>query len=152
VYIFGLDSFILIRRYTQNREHKFISTNFLNSDQVLHGHTRDVTAFELSDHILVSGSRDFMIEVWNLVSGQNIRTLAGHKHPITSLLFYTPGLLASSSEDGTIRFWDMKSGTCTSILNGHGTRSIWGVYHLKHGNFASYGADRVIRFWGSIKL
>ena len=59
------------------------------------------------------------IKVWNITSGQLIRTLVGHE----GFLFWSLDLLdngetlVSGSEDQTIKFWNWKTGQLMNSVN-----------------------------------
>ena len=61
----------------------------------------------------VSGSWDNTLRVWDLETGQTIRTLEGHTGRVTSLALTADGRHAvSGSWDNTLRVWDLLSGEC----------------------------------------
>ena len=47
--------------------------------QALHGHTRSVVSVSVKGSVLASGSLDKSIRLWDLRSGQVLRTLRGHQ-------------------------------------------------------------------------
>lgn len=90
--------------------------------QTLADHRAGVTAIALSGdgRLLVSGSRDRTIKLWNLRTGKALYTLSGHAAPVTAIAFSADGsLLISSSEDRTLRFWHVKTGTLLRTLTGY---------------------------------
>ncbi len=58
------------------------------------------------ESLLASGSRDNTIKLWNAGTGENLRTLTGHRSFIRSVSFDREGLLASGSDDCTIKLWN----------------------------------------------
>jgi WD40 repeat protein len=79
--------------------------------QVLLGHSRGVSGLAsiAGEDILVSGSRDESLRVWELATGQLKFSLTIHTQPIHRLAV-RPGLaglvmLASASDDRTVRLW-----------------------------------------------
>ena len=76
---------------------------------VLEGHTDNVrsVAFSPDGHTLASGSRDETIRLWDVNTGELLKTLTGHTDDVISVAFSPDGhTLASGSEDETIRLWN----------------------------------------------
>lgn len=75
--------------------------------------------------LLASCSSDLTIKLWDPSDNyNNIRTLKGHEHTITSVRFLPCNgsdkiLLASASADRAIRLWDATTGFCIKVLQGH---------------------------------
>jgi WD40 repeat protein len=62
--------------------------------------------------MLVSGSKDKSIKVWDIASGKELFTLNGHENTITDVKFSKDDrFLISGSLDGSMRFWDINSKT-----------------------------------------
>nr|NCR55544.1 hypothetical protein [Microcystis aeruginosa L211-07] len=60
---------------------------------------------------LVSGSYDTTIKLWNVETGQEIRTLKGHDRSVSSVNFSPDGkTLVSGSWDKTIKLWSNETG------------------------------------------
>jgi WD40 repeat protein len=75
---------------------------------LLQGHKGDVNALLLmSPTMLISGSEDKTIKVWDLSKqkDQCIATLFGHTNPVTSLAKVDDKTFLSGSEDGTVCKW-----------------------------------------------
>nr|WP_322678050.1 trypsin-like peptidase domain-containing protein [Nostoc sp. DedQUE03]MDZ7973366.1 trypsin-like peptidase domain-containing protein [Nostoc sp. DedQUE03] len=72
---------------------------------------------------LTSGSGDGTIKIWNLATGQEIRTFKGHSDEVTSVAFSPDGrTLASGSLDKTIKIWNPNTGKVLRILQGNSRR------------------------------
>jgi len=66
-------------------------------------------------------SHDNTIKLWDLASGHELRTLAGHSEPVTCVRFSPDGrTLASASMDLTVKLWDVPSGQLLRTFTGHG--------------------------------
>ena len=55
--------------------------------------------------ILVSGSEDRTIKLWNKNTGNLLRTLRGHGNWVWTVAFDSNDILASGSRDNTIKLW-----------------------------------------------
>ena len=66
-----------------------------------------------------SGSRGYLVRLWNTVTGEDIRTLEGHTGSVASVSFSPDGLtLASGSLDDTILLWDLNPSPHTPAIRG----------------------------------
>jgi len=77
------------------------------------GHTSLVNsvAFSADSKTLASGSMDGTIRLWDVASGQELKTLKGHSSDVNSVAFTPDGkTLASASDDNTIKLWDVVLG------------------------------------------
>ncbi|RCH89026.1 hypothetical protein CU097_006939 [Rhizopus azygosporus] len=68
--------------------------------------------------IIISSSLDNTIKIWDLHSGQCLRTLFGHIQGIWGLDFDKLHIV-SGSHDKTLRIWDTETGRCLYALEGH---------------------------------
>jgi WD40 repeat protein len=81
--------------------------------RTLVGHTDRVTsvAFAPNANILVSGSWDKTIKMWDTGTGRMLRTLSGHTASVSSVAYSPNGrLLASGGWDEFVMLWDTASG------------------------------------------
>ena len=83
--------------------------------QILVGHTGSVeaVAFLPDGSRALSGSSDNTLRLWDLASGETLRTLEGHTSGVSAVAVLGDGSRAlSGSSDNTLRLWDLASGEC----------------------------------------
>ncbi|WP_333026526.1 MULTISPECIES: WD40 domain-containing protein [unclassified Microcoleus] len=100
-----------------------------------------------SCYTINSGSADNIIKLWNLKTGQVIRTLTGHSDYVKSVAISPDGqILASGSGDNTIKLWNLKNGHTLFTLTGHS--AINSVCFSPDGNTLVSGSnDGSIKIW-----
>jgi len=98
--------------------------------------------------LLITGSRDQTIKMFEVPQLLEHRVLKGHKGWVRSLLV-TPDnkVLISCSDDNTIRFWDLATGRTFRTIKGHtdGIRSI--TLSPDGRRLASASWDRTVKLW-----
>lgn len=66
---------------------------------------------------IVADTFDSDVHVWNVETGKEELTLAGHDDCVCNVCFNPAGTqLATASEDGTARIWDVKTGESIKVL------------------------------------
>jgi len=94
----------------------------LPCSHTLAGHSAAVTAVKVHPvfTVVVSGSEDGTIKVWDHESGDYMKTMKGHTNNVNSLDFSPSGTyLASSSNDLSIKIWDFTTYQCLRTIRGH---------------------------------
>ena len=114
------------------------------SINVLKGHSNGVMALQFIDNILATGSYDATIKIWDLDTGEVIRTLEGHTMGIRCLQFDDTKLI-SGSLDRTLKVWNWRTGECLSTYNGHADGVI--SLHFDSNLLASGSSDHTARVW-----
>ncbi|MCL1469327.1 WD40 repeat domain-containing protein [Argonema antarcticum] len=98
--------------------------------------------------VLVSASRDRTIKLWNLETGETIRTLKGHTGPVFSVAISSNGqTLASASEDKTVRLWHLETGELLSTFTGHAEQVNAVVFSPDGQILVSASHDKTIKIW-----
>ncbi len=90
---------------------------------ILTGHTQNFFGLKLiTPSILASGSKDGTIKLWDITTGQLIRTLTGHTDDILwSVDLLNSQTLVSGSGYRTIKLWNWSTGQCFSRLQTTGS-------------------------------
>jgi WD40 repeat protein len=118
--------------------------------QVLVGHSDVVTAVAvLTDgRRALSGSADDTLRLWDLDTGESLRTMEGHTNSITAVAVLDDGRRAlSASVDKTLRLWDLDTGETLRTIEGL-TDWVNAVAVLADGRRALSGSfDNTLRLW-----
>ncbi|XP_038561745.1 kinesin-like protein KIF21A isoform X4 [Micropterus salmoides] len=90
---------------------------------VAEGHSKAVLCVDCTDDLLFTGSKDRTCKVWNLVTGQEIMSLAGHPNNVVSVR-YSSSLVFTVSTS-SIKVWDIRdSAKCIRTLTSSGQVSV----------------------------
>ncbi|XP_041852163.1 kinesin-like protein KIF21A isoform X1 [Melanotaenia boesemani] len=86
---------------------------------VAEGHSKAVLCVDCTDDLLFTGSKDRTCKVWNLVTGQEIMSLASHPNNVVSVR-YSSSLVFTVSTS-YIKVWDIRdSAKCIRTLTSSG--------------------------------
>ncbi|KAF9359155.1 hypothetical protein BGX26_013008 [Mortierella sp. AD094] len=108
------------------------------------GHTDGVMCLQFDDSFLITGSYDNTAKVWNIETGECLRTLKGHALCVRALHFDEAKLITGSM-DRTLKIWNYHTGQCIRTLQGHTD----GVVSLDFDSriLASGSVDSTIKIW-----
>ncbi|KAL4649104.1 peroxisomal biogenesis factor 7 [Arapaima gigas] len=112
----------------------------------------DVTWSENNEHVLVTGSGDGSLQVWDTANSQGLlQVLNEHKQEVYSVdwsLTRGEALVVSGSWDQTAKVWDLERTQSLTTFRGHQGviySTIWSP-HIP-GCFASASGDGTLRVW-----
>jgi len=96
-----------------NKNSALIKGAFDHNIYVGLGHSNCVNSVAITPDgkYIVSGSGDSTIKLWDIKSGEEIRTFEGHSQYVNSVAITPDGKhIVSGSDDETIKLWDINSG------------------------------------------
>ena len=119
--------------------------------RVFEGHTSFVFCVACSplSTLLVSGSYDETIRLWDLQRGTCHRTIAAHAEAVTGVDFSRDGaIIASCSHDGLIRLWSTSEGHCLRTLQHDDKAPVTFVQFSPSSlQLLTMSLDNAIRLW-----
>ena len=99
-------------------------------------------------YLLASGSYDHTVKLWDVNTGECLKTLAEHTDWVWSVHWSPDGrTLASGSGDRTVKLWDVSQGMCLKSLAGHSGQVRTVAFSLDGQTLASGSDDQSIRLW-----
>ncbi|KAG6376050.1 WD40 repeat-like protein [Boletus reticuloceps] len=121
--------------------------------RTLRGHTDGVLCLQFSETlqhpsfpVLITGSYDRTVRVWNLEAGLEVHCLRGHTRAVRALQFDEAKLITGSM-DHTIRVWNWRKGECIRTLEGHTDGVV--CLNFNANILASGSADSTVKIWNS---
>lgn len=111
----------------------------------LNGHGWDAKTVDWhpTKGLIVSGSKDHLVKLWDPRTGRCLTTLHGHKNTITRTVFEkVKGLcLASAARDQTARIFDLRMMRDICLLKGHEKDISTITFHPVHPSLLSTGGS-----------
>jgi len=114
----------------------------------LRGHTRTVTSLcvETTRDLVVSGSEDWTIKVWNWQKNNALlRTLRGHTRSVVRIIVLSERWLVSASMDHSVRVWSIGSGCCEGEK--YTETAVVDMLQKDDGTLIMCGEDNKIYVW-----
>jgi COMPASS component SWD3 len=114
-----------------------------------HSNYASTLAFSPKGNMLVSGSYDEAVMLWDVRSGRCMRTLPAHSDPVRGVDFVADGtMVVSCSTDGLIRIWDAFTGQCLRTLVDEDRKGVTSVMFTPNGKFIlAWTLDNCMRLW-----
>jgi WD40 repeat protein len=103
------------------------------------------------DRQVITASYDGTACVWDINTGEKVRTLAGHSNGIYRMcLFHDGKLLATGSRDGSVRVWLLAAGEMVHELRGDDPISALSA--AEQGRLLATGASNgTVRLWDGLE-
>lgn len=97
----------------------------------------------LEERLLVSGSTDKTISVWDIRTGERRVHLRGHSDSVRCLAIKSDGkYMLSGATDSVVKLWDLRQESCLRSFDSYGPSSIWAIAANKtFDSFVSGGRD-----------
>lgn len=106
--------------------------------------TNSVLCLQFDEQYLITGTYDGNVKVWDVETGQLVRTLKGHIRAASALKFDASKLI-TGSWDRTVRIWNYHNGECICTFRGHEENVLCLDFDQKL--IASGSADTNIKVW-----
>ncbi|KAK3325538.1 quinon protein alcohol dehydrogenase-like superfamily [Apodospora peruviana] len=107
--------------------------------------------------VILTGSGDKTIKLWNLSDYTCIRSFEGHSHNVLKVAWLRlpdeenkskqPVLFASAGADSLVKVWDANLGETECTLDNHEDRLWTLTVHPKTNTIVSGGSDSKVTFW-----
>ena len=125
----------------------YIESQTLTTTEFAEGHSSYVRCVAvINDNTIVSGSDDNSLKIWDIKSGEEIKSLTGHSDFVTCVSVIDENTIVSGSRDYSLKIWDVNSGEEIKILTGH---SDWVtcVAVINENTIVSGSDDKSIKIW-----
>ncbi len=116
---------------------------------ILRGHNSQVShiAFSPDGAMLVSGSIDRTIKLWDLVSEEEIYTLTDPDQGVYWVGMSPDGALIAAATGGQMAVYEVESGQRVATLGGHGRYMLGGSFSPDSALLATAGSDTAVKLW-----
>ncbi|KAJ7507263.1 WD40 repeat-like protein [Mycena galericulata] len=95
---------------------------------------------------VVSASGDGKMILWDIASGERVRTFEGHDRGLACIEF-KEDLIISGSNDCKIKIWSAATGACLRTLVGHEALVRALAFDARSGRLVSASYDKSVRVW-----
>lgn len=127
-------------------------SNRVSSVWTVKAHDKEINAITFSpdSKYIITASQDKLIKLWDVSTGQLVRSLSGHKRGVWSVscTFAQEMLLVSGSADRNVKIWRLSDDfACIKTFEGH-SNSVLRVSFINNGlQIISSGSDGLLKVW-----
>jgi WD40 repeat protein/serine/threonine protein kinase len=105
-------------------------------------------AFSPDGRRLATGGERNTVKIWDVETGQELKTLWGHRGEVYTLAFSPDGRwLASGGEDSTVKVWDSRTGEVVRTFRGHTGLVSSVAFSLDGRRLVSGSRDTTVKVW-----
>ena len=121
---------------------------FYGSPNLRHSDSVRAVAFSRDGRVAVSASDDKTLKLWEVASGRELRTFAGHKARVVACALSPDGQqLVSGSLDKTLKLWEAASGRELRTFAGHKDRVFACALSPDGQQLVSGSEDATLKLW-----
>jgi WD40 repeat protein len=111
----------------------------------------DQAIFINNDTQIASANHSNTVKIWDVESGNLVRTLAGHRDWVYGVFETIDGnYIVTASLDNSIKVWDKKSGKLFKTIDGAHSQGLTAMVLSNDGQFfATTGMDGLVKLWNA---
>ena len=129
---------------------EFKTDELSEESYIFKGHTKLIYSIAItpSGKYVISASRDKIIKLWDINTGELIRNFEGHTSYVYSVAITPDGkYIVSGSKDKTIKLWNIHTGKLLKTIKRH-KGSVRSVAITPNGQYIVSGSyDKTIKLW-----
>lgn len=116
--------------------------------RTLSGHRGPVNAVQLFDNKVISASGDAIMKLWDVLTGEVLRSYKEHSRGIAcAQVSPSRKLIVTGGNDQLIKVWDAETGVCLTTLVGHTDLVRTIAFDEERRRIVSGSYDKTLRLW-----